>query len=118
MMAFNNTYFLEKSLIYHSTALSDVDITALTGQIPVTQSTVVYNESNINHNTSNLYGTANVPRKIYLQNLIKTQKTFQGDKDDVTKWLKDLKYVFDVAHILDTNTSGLISCSLQDEALR
>ncbi|CAF1470608.1 unnamed protein product [Rotaria sordida] len=117
MMAFNNTYFLEKPLIYHSTGLSDVDITVLTGQIPVTQSTVVYNKSNINHNTSNLYRTANVLRKIYLQNLIKIQKAFKGGKDDVTKWLKDPEYVFDAAYILDINTSGLISCLLQDEAL-
>ncbi|CAF2957844.1 unnamed protein product [Rotaria sp. Silwood2] len=118
MMTFDNTHFSEKPPKYHSTALIDPGAAASSGETPAFQGTVVTNNNTIDHNTSNFDDTTNVLRKILLQNLIKNPKTFQGGKDDVTKWLEDLQHLFDTAHIPDVNKLDLIAYSLRGEALR
>ncbi|CAF2841609.1 unnamed protein product [Rotaria sp. Silwood2] len=118
MTTFDNTHFSEKPPKHHSTALLESVAAASSGEIPASQSTVVNNDDTINHSTTNFDDTTNVLRKILLQNLIKNPKTFQGGKDDVTKWLEDLQHLFDTAHIPDANKLDLISYSLRGEALR
>ncbi|CAF5043241.1 unnamed protein product [Rotaria sp. Silwood1] len=90
MMTFDNTNFSEKPPKHHSTALIDSGAVASGGEIPAFQSTVVNNNNTINHSTTTFDDTINAIRKVLLHNLIKNPKTFQGGKDDVTKWLGDL----------------------------
>ncbi|CAF3319280.1 unnamed protein product [Rotaria sp. Silwood2] len=118
MMTFDNTNFSEKPPKHHSTALNDSGAVASSGEIPAFQSTVVNDNNTINHSTTTFDDTTNAIRKVLLHNLIKNPKTFQGGKDDVTKWLEDLEHLFDTAHIPDAKKLDLISYSLRGEALR
>ncbi|CAF1298482.1 unnamed protein product [Rotaria sp. Silwood1] len=118
MMTFDNTNFSEKPPKHHSTALNDSGAATSNGEIPAFQSTVVNDNNTINHSTTTVDDTTNAIRKVLLHNLIQNPKTFQGGKDDVTKWLEDLEHSFDTAHIPDANKLDLISYSLRGEALR
>ena len=117
-MTFDNTHFSEKPPKHHSTALNNFDAAISSGETSVSEPTLTANTSNTKRNTSNSDDTTNVLRKILLQNLIQNPRTFQGGKDDVTKWLEGLEHSFELAHIPDTNKIDLVSYSLRGEALR
>ena len=57
-------------------------------------------------------------RKAILESFIKTPKTFQGGKEDISKWLEDLDHLFNVAHIPNENKLDLISYALKGDALQ
>ena len=110
---FNNPEFSPKPPVLRSTALLDLDDTAMTDNKPSSTFSLTNNTtlSVLDHTTNDL-------RKAILESFVKTPKTFQGGKEDVTKWLEDLEHLFDLAQIPDPNKLALISYSLRGDALQ
>lgn len=109
----NHSSFSPKPPILRSTAISD-----LTFDNPSTSSNRHYADPEFSNSTISLNNTTNDLRKAILESFIKTPKTFQGGKEDVSKWLEDLDHLFNVAHIPNENKLDLISYALKGDALQ
>ena len=110
---FDNPEFSPKPPILRSTALIDLDDTAITNNKPMSTFSLTGNTTSsvLDHTTNDL-------RKAILESFVKTPKTFQGGKEDVIKWLEDLEHLFEIAQIPDPNKLALISYSLRGDALQ
>ncbi|CAF4153636.1 unnamed protein product, partial [Rotaria magnacalcarata] len=99
--------------VCNSNAMVNFGATNVTGERPVNNSTIVFDQ----FSNSFCDQTLNDLRKAIVENLIKNPKTFKGGKDDVKKWLEEIEHLLDVAHIQDSTRLDLISYSLRGDAL-
>ncbi|CAF3348467.1 unnamed protein product [Rotaria socialis] len=107
-----DTTALSHSCISCSSKLINDDTTTKIGDVSDTKSAI--NTSKNNHSSSDSV----IPdlRKAIIANFIRNPKTFRGYKDDVTKWLDEIDYVMQIAHVPEENRLDLISYSLRGDA--
>lgn len=100
-----------------STAILDRGATRLAGDNSVSRSNIVTSNSTI-VSDSPLDQIIYALRRMIVDGLIKTPKTFHGGKEDVKQWLEDIEQLFDTAQIPENHKLDLVQYSLRGEVAR
>ncbi|CAF3348071.1 unnamed protein product, partial [Rotaria sp. Silwood2] len=102
-----------QSSIFTSDVTMNIEATNNIGESSATKPAVVL-DSSVNPESDQ---TLSDLRKAIVGDLIKNPKTFKGNKDDVNKWIEDIKHFLNIAHIPDNIRLDIISYSLRGDAL-
>ena len=101
------------SSITNPTAMDILGVANTIGEKPIVKSA-----ANLDTTSNSICDqTLNDPCKAIVGNSIKNSKIFKGGKDDVNKWIEEIEYLLDLAHIPESVRLDLISYLLRGDAL-